>query len=419
MKKEINQAFWPVDKEYNELRSKSQEAEQELKFTHSKVTDAREQLTKLRRDMDAKRRFLDSKLQSILQISANVDMFPKVLQDAMNKRDEQKRLENFANGMREMLAPFEHLARKNHVCPCCERAFTPDEEDEFVKKQRMQNSSTAERSKALAMESSNAEALFQQLDKLRTIYDAYVKLVEETIPLAEKNLNQHLADESQKAQAFDDLLGVLAHVQMDRDAVEALLQPTDTIDRHVHEIQQLVKEVEDLEYALDSSGRGVKSLEEIQLELNFLQRTRDTLIVEVDDLRDQHRMLNEDMSSAQVRWHNAREEKVKASSILERFQKSEEELVLLAEEKEQLIVEKKLLEESLDPLSKEKESLLQEYNALKQKLDEEYHQLAERKREFQQELDALGRLSMKIKGLGILFHFSDFHLPDFCCLLVT
>ena len=44
------------------------------------------------------------------------------------------RLENFANGMREMLAAFEHLARKNHVCPCCERAFTPDEEDEFVKK---------------------------------------------------------------------------------------------------------------------------------------------------------------------------------------------------------------------------------------------------------------------------------------------
>ena len=30
--------------------------------------------------------------------------------------------------------------------------------------QRMQNSSTVEKSKALAMESSNAEALFQQLD---------------------------------------------------------------------------------------------------------------------------------------------------------------------------------------------------------------------------------------------------------------
>ena len=75
--------------------------------------------------------------------------------------------------------------------------------------QRMQNSSTAEKSKALALESSNAEALFQQLDKLRTIYDAYMKLLEETIPLAEKNLNQHLADESQKAQTFDDVSSVI------------------------------------------------------------------------------------------------------------------------------------------------------------------------------------------------------------------
>jgi DNA repair protein RAD50 len=70
------------------------------------------------------------------------------------------------------------------------------------------------------------------------------------------------------------LLGVLAQVKMDRDAVEVLLQPTDTIDRHVREIQQLRKEVEELEYTLDSSGQGVKSLEEIQLELNSLQRTR-------------------------------------------------------------------------------------------------------------------------------------------------
>jgi DNA repair protein RAD50 len=48
-----------VDKEYNELKSKSQEAEQELKLTQSKVTDAREQLTKLRRDMGGKILSLD------------------------------------------------------------------------------------------------------------------------------------------------------------------------------------------------------------------------------------------------------------------------------------------------------------------------------------------------------------------------
>ena len=70
------------------------------------------------------------------------------------------------------------------------------------------------------------------------------------------------------------LLGVLAQVKMDRDAVEALLKPTDTIDRHVREIQQLEEEVQDLEYKLDSLGQGVKSLEEIQLELNSVQRAR-------------------------------------------------------------------------------------------------------------------------------------------------
>nr|CAB3446633.1 unnamed protein product [Digitaria exilis] len=341
MKKEIIQAFCPVDKEYNELKSKSQEAEQEFKLAQSKVSDAREQLTKLRKDLDAKRRFLASKLQSISKISADIDMFPKVLQDAKNKRDEQKRFETLAHGMRQMFVPFEEVARDRHVCPCCERAFTPDEEDEFVKKQRMQNASTAERVKVLAMEYADADALFQQLDKLRTIYDDYMKLAEETIPLAEKNLNQRLEDESQKAQTFDDLLGVLAQVKMDRDAVEALLKPTDSIDRHFREKQQLDEEVNDLEYKLDSSGQGVKSLEEIQRELNSVQRTRDTLSIEVDDLRDQHRTLTDDLASAQVRWHTAREEKIKASSILDGFKKAESELACLAEEKEQLTTERK------------------------------------------------------------------------------
>lgn len=33
-----------------------------------------------------------------------------------------------------MYDPFEKVAREHHMCPCCERAFTPDEEDRFVKK---------------------------------------------------------------------------------------------------------------------------------------------------------------------------------------------------------------------------------------------------------------------------------------------
>ena len=43
-----------MDKEYNELKSKSLEAEQEFKLAQSKVSDAKEQLTKLRKDLDGK-----------------------------------------------------------------------------------------------------------------------------------------------------------------------------------------------------------------------------------------------------------------------------------------------------------------------------------------------------------------------------
>lgn len=33
-----------------------------------------------------------------------------------------------------MFDPFERVARAHHVCPCCERPFSAEEEDEFVKK---------------------------------------------------------------------------------------------------------------------------------------------------------------------------------------------------------------------------------------------------------------------------------------------
>uniref|UniRef100_A0A0D9YSJ7 DNA repair protein RAD50 n=1 Tax=Oryza glumipatula TaxID=40148 RepID=A0A0D9YSJ7_9ORYZ len=356
VKKELSQAFGSVDREYNDLNSKSQEAAQELKLVQMKILDARSHLSKLQKELDAKRSYVESKLQSITKMSADINMFPKHLKDAMDEREKQKNNLSYAKGMRQMYEPFENLARELHMCPCCQRAFTPDEEDEFVKKQRTTCESTAERMNKISLECSNAEDFFQQLNKLNATYEEFVKLGKEAIPLAEKNLKQLLADE----------------IKMDKDAVQVLLQPVEMIDRHVQEIQQLGPQVENLEYKLDVRGQGVKSLEQIQLELNSVQRTRDTLNNEVDDLRDQQRTLTDGLTNAQMRWHDIREEKLKASGAH--------------------------LEESLGPLSKERESLLQEHEALKEKLDQEYHQLAERKREFQQEIDALETHNERVKG---------------------
>lgn len=70
------------------------------------------------------------------------------------------------------------------------------------------------------------------------------------------------------------MLGVLAQVKADKDSVEALVQPVETADRLFQEIQSWQKQVDDLEYKLDFRGQGVRTMEEIQLELNTLQSTK-------------------------------------------------------------------------------------------------------------------------------------------------
>ncbi|XP_064938273.1 DNA repair protein RAD50-like isoform X1 [Musa acuminata AAA Group] len=397
LKKEATHAFGSSKKEYDDLNSKTLEAEKEVKLVQMKIQDAKSHILKLQKDVDAKRRFLDSKLQALIQAPADIGSFTKVLLEAMEKKDVQKSKYNIADGMRQMFDPFERVARAHHICPCCERPFSPEEEDEFVKKQRVKSASSAEHMKLLAVESSNADTHFQQLDKLRMIYEEYVKLGKEAIPLAEKNLKELTEDLSQKSQAFDDLVGVLAHVKTEKDAVEVLLQPVETIDRLWQEMENLKPQIEDLEYKLDSRGQGVRSMEEIQLQLNSLQSKRESLSTDVENLREEQKFLNADLSSIQMRWHALREEKLKASSILHKVKKADEDLVLLAEENAQVDLDEKHLAEALVPLIKEKDKLLQDHADLKLKLEREYDEQAESKRSFQQDIEMLMTLSRRIK----------------------
>ncbi|KAJ3675731.1 hypothetical protein LUZ60_004773 [Juncus effusus] len=398
LKREISQAFGSSKKEYDDLSSKSLETEKELKLVQMKIHDATNHLSKLQKDLDAKRRFLDSKLQTLLQQhSPAPESFPDALTEAMEKRDVQKSKYNIADGMRQMFDPFERVARAHHICPCCERPFSPNEEDEFVKKQRVKSASSAEHMKILAVECSNADSLFQQLDKLRMIYEEYVKLGKEGIPNGQKHLGELEEELSQKTQAFDDILGVVAHVKSEKDAIEALLEPAEIVERLLIEIQNLRPQVEELEYKLDSRGQGVKSLEEIKLEINSMQSKRDSLSTEVETLREEQRFLSDDVANIQMRWHALREEKLKASNILHGLKKAEEDIGLLCEESVQVDLDQKHLEEALGPLIKEREKLMQEHADLKARLEREYDELAEQKRSFQQETDSLLALNTRIR----------------------
>ncbi|XP_021291599.1 DNA repair protein RAD50 [Herrania umbratica] len=398
LKREIIQALRSLQMEFDELSTKSSEAEKEVNMLQMKIDEINTNLSKHHKDMDSRKRFLEARLNSLDQQSFTIDSYPSVLETAKEKKDVHKSKFNIADGMRQMFDPFERVARAHHICPCCERPFSAEEEDEFVKKQRVKAATSAEHMKVLAMESSNAESHFQQLDKLRMVYEENVKIGKETIPLAEKTLHKLTEELDQKSQAHYDVLGVLAQVKTDKDSIETLVEPIETADRIFQEIQSLQAQVEGLEYKFDFRGQGARTMEEIQLELKSLQSTRDVLHDEVEKLRDEQIFMEKDLSSIQLRWHDIREKKVEVANTLRDFKKAEEELEHLADEKSQLDLEEKHLAEAFSSSFKEKERLLKDYECLKVKLTQEYEQQDKSRSAYQHEAEALSQINNKIKG---------------------
>ncbi|XP_073299682.1 DNA repair protein RAD50-like [Primulina huaijiensis] len=299
--------------------------------------------------------------------------------------------------MRQMFDPFEKVARAHHICPCCERPFSENEEDDFVKKQRVKATSSAEHMKVLAVDSSNADFHFQQLDKLRVVYEEYVKTGKELVPLAEKNLDELKEELDQKNQALDDILGVLAQIKAEKDSVDTLIQPVETADRLFQELQALENQVEDLESKLDVSVQGAKSLEEIVSELKILENNRSNLHRDLTILREDQLFMTQDLSTHQLRWNSVREEKIKVANLLSNAKRAEEELNRLAEEKHQVDLELKLLVEDLGPLVKEKNKLLEDYNNSEVRLNHDYELCANNHRKYQLEVETLLNMNSTIK----------------------
>ncbi|KAB2623097.1 DNA repair protein RAD50 [Pyrus ussuriensis x Pyrus communis] len=393
---EISKVLSAVTMEFDDLSTKSREAENEVNMLQTRIQEINNNIYKHRKDMDSKRRYIESKLQALDQQSFTVDYYPTVLDSAKEKRDVEKRKYNFADGMRQMFDPFERVARANHICPCCERPFSLQEEDEFVKKQRMNAASSAEKLKVLAAESSTADSFFQQLDRLRMVYEEYVNIGKERIPNAERELHDLNQEMEQKSYALDDVLAVLAQVKAEKDSIQALMEPIENADRLFQDIQREQKLVDELAHKLEQ-GHGARSMQDIETELDNLLETKDNLHREVMQLRTEQTELQDNLSAVRNRWHNIREEKVKAANLLSDVKRAEEELERLTEEKNRVDLDEKLLAESLRPLSKEKDKLLGYHNDLKVKLNREYDEQAERKREYEQEVEALNMINLKIK----------------------
>ncbi|KAL8227333.1 hypothetical protein R6Q57_017165 [Mikania cordata] len=385
MKKEVTQALSAITTEHDNLNSKFREADKDVNAVQLKLQEVANNLAKLHKDKDSRKRVIESKLQTLDQQSASIESYIKVLDVAKEKRDVHKSKYNIADGMRQMFDPFERVARAHHICPCCERPFSAEEEDDFVRKQRVKSATSAERMKSLAVESSEAESHFQQLEKLRLLYEEYNKICKESIPTAENNLIELKEELEQKTQALDDVLGVLSQISSDKDLVDSLKQPVDTYDRLLGEIEKLQKSVDDFECKLEISRVGVKSLEELQQELNAAKNAKKNLERELENLREERREAELDFQRASTRWHEAREDKLKVESALTNLEKVERELEQIDEETNQLDIEVKHLDEAVGPLYKEVEKYRIAHQEMKNKFDKEYKERSELNRKYEKE----------------------------------
>ncbi|KAG2332827.1 hypothetical protein Bca52824_004007 [Brassica carinata] len=322
MKKEIVQALRSsVEREYDDLSLKSREAEKEVNMLQMKIQEVDNSLSKHHKDTESRKRYIESKLQALKQESFTIDAYPRLLDSKYN----------MATGLRQMFEPFEQVAREHHFVLAASALFQQKKRITSLK-----GFNHGDHVKALAAESSNADSIFQQLDKLRSVFEEYTKLTDEIIPLAEKSLQEFTEELEQKSEALDDVLAISAQIKSEKESVEALVQPLENADRLFQEIVSNQKQIEDLEYKLDFRGHGVKTMQEIQSELSSLQSTKDKLHDELEKLRDEQIYMERDISCLQARWHALREEKAKAANLLRDVTKTEEDLERLAEEKSQL-----------------------------------------------------------------------------------
>ncbi|KNA17185.1 hypothetical protein SOVF_082430 [Spinacia oleracea] len=395
LKSEIVKALSSTTSELEDLTPKSRAADKEVSMLLLKIQEVNRNLNKFQKDMNSRKRFIETKLQSLDQLPFGIESYLQALNKAKEKRDVLKSKCDMEVGMRKMFVPFEYSARTSHACPCCKRPFSAEEEDEFVKKQKDSMATTADRMKEVEADSASADSIFQQLDSLRIMYEEYSKMGKD-IPQAQTELDKLNKELDQKTQALDDILGVVAQVQADKNSIEALVSHVETADRHFLEIQTIQHQVNELEDMLDYGGLGVRSMDDIKSELNDLQNTMDNLETATANLREEENYMKADVNSTNVRLFTVREEKIKAAAVLENLKKVEEDLERDMEDKSQVELEEKQLTEAISPLTKETQKLFRYHSDLKEKLNGELEKHAEIWRRQQQEVDDLLKLNSKI-----------------------
>lgn len=400
LKREIETALRVRKENAAETGQKCALAEKEVVKVDSRIHETSLSLAKYQRDRDSKRKMLLGRLESILNLTVEITDFQVQLHEAVKAKENIKSTHDLCTGMKKMFDPFEKQARNTHACPCCERGFTPEEEDEFVRKQRINASSYTDKLRESAAKAQEAEVKVQQLDKLRAIHDDYQKLSNELIPAAEKNLDALRQEKARLTDAHEDMLGLLAHAEAEVDMVEKLRVPADRMTELYKDVENMKKQVADQEYKLDTRSQDTRTLADIAAEIRAVEEKRDDIYRRVEKMREEHAFLKDDLLTWVNKLHMAREEKAKAASKITEIDRKKKEKEKLADEIVQIDLDVEIYKQAVSSAQQKKERAEKEHTDFKNTKAMEEEVCLQEINKFNQEVDKLRNL------LDILQKFS-------------
>lgn len=401
LKREIEAALRSCKAAAAETGQKCSAAEKEVVKIDSRIQETSSSFSKYQRDRDAKRRMLLGRLENILGKNVDIADFQEQLSAAVNEKDKCKSEHDLAKGMKQMFDPFEKVARSKHACPCCERGFNSEEEDDFVKKQRVNASNSSDAMRVLAAKAQDADVKVQQLDKLRGVHDDYQKLSNELIPAAEKNLDQLRQERARLTEAHEDMLGLLAHAGAEVEMVEKLQVPADRITELYKDIENLKKQVTDLEYKLDTRSQGARTIEDVAAEIRSVEEKRDDLHRRVEKMREEHGFLKDDLITWGQKLRVAREEKANALNKIAERERKKKEKEKLADEIVQIDVDIEICKQTLASAKQKKERVEKEHTDFKNKKAMEEDVCLQDLNKFKQEVDRLRNLLDKVQKFSL------------------
>ncbi|EFJ05785.1 ATP-binding cassette transporter, subfamily I, member 3, SmABCI3, partial [Selaginella moellendorffii] len=397
VKSDVELTFGNISKAYDELLDRSRDADMRVAQARAMLDDAKSTLAKQQEEKEAKRKLLISRLYSLFQQDLNPSSYPSKLRELSDARDSSKRSHDMADGMRRMFDPFERIARATHACPCCERPFaTPEEEDEFVDKQRVKRSSTAQRLHELASLTSIADNKFQQLDKLRPLFEEYQKLESQGISATEKSISDMTMELERSTETQNDVSCLLAQSKAELGLVTELRITAQSIEEAYTSVQNLEREVRTLQNQLNPES-SLRSPDDVGEELEKHEKQLEELNRKLDRLKEEHDYMKDDLANCKQRKHAEEMKKADLEKKLERNKALKEEEASLVKQMNQIDTEIQFEMEQLEPLAEEKERHLKEFDQLKRKFRQEQDVSTQGVNDFDKEVHSLTNIWGKIK----------------------